>query len=68
MAKVDRSAGLRVLAGVCGNLAAAWFGLILLAPEFDLFSQQENLIALTRSLLFGMVFLVLAFVFEKRAR
>lgn len=68
LSRQDRAAGLRVLAGICGNLSAGWLGVILIAPGFSLFARQENLLVLMRSLVFGIVFLLLAFMFERRTK
>lgn len=68
LSKQDRVSGLRVLAGICGNLSAGWLGVILIAPGFSLFAKQDNLLVLMRSLVFGIVFLLLAFIFERGAK
>lgn len=58
--KKDTSIWLKVFSGICGNLAAGWFA-ITLASIFDIF-------ALTKSLVAGIVFMWLVFVFERRAK
>jgi len=51
----------RALSGLCVNLAAAWLGLIFIAPGFVSLDQAE----LTKALGFSIFNLVLAIVFDK---
>lgn len=60
----ERRSWQRVVSSICGNLAAGWYGIILIAPGFEVLSRLDAL-ALTRSLLMGIVFMWLAYTFEK---
>lgn len=51
---------LNSLAGICQNISAAWFGLILVSPGFEAFRRDDWLWLLTASLLFGIFFLYLS--------
>ena len=51
----------RVLSGVSGNLAAGWFGLVLIAPGFI----ELDFFALTSALGFGIFSVILAIVFDQ---
>lgn len=62
----ERRSWHRVFSGICGNLAAGWYGIILIAPGFDVLSRLDALV-LTRSLLMGIVFMWLAYTFEKHS-
>src|SRR3989344_8465973 len=53
-----RSSFLKVLSGICGNLSAAWFGIILVAPGLSLFENPNYLAVLTRCLILGILFLL----------
>lgn len=66
--KRDRSSLYRVTSGVCGNLSAAWFGLVLVTPSISFSYTPESLVKLTVSMLFGITFLVLAFILERRSQ
>ncbi len=52
------------LSGVCQDLAAAWFGLILVAPGLAVFERSDFFLLLIRSLVFGILFLYLSVEFE----
>src|SRR3989338_907295 len=66
--KKDKGSFLRVISGICGNLSAAWYGFILISPEFGLWSDPDNILGLTRSALFGTLFLLLAFISDKSSK
>lgn len=66
MAKKDSESWLGVLSGICGNLAAGWFGLILITPGIQLRFDFDSVFLLTRSFCFGILFMVLAFLFDRR--
>lgn len=61
MPKKDLASWLKIFSGICGNLAAGWFGLVL-------FSPISNLWGLTRSLVMGIVFTVISYFFERKSR
>lgn len=65
MNKKDKASLLKVVSGVCGNLSAGWFGLILIAPSLERLSTPEEWIALTQSLGFGILFMIFAFGLER---
>lgn len=64
----DKKALLKVFSGICGNLAAGWFGLILIAPGFFWPENFSDWFNLTRSVLLGIVFLVSAYLFERKIK
>ncbi len=52
---------LKVSAGVLANLAAGWFGSLLILPEFTkLKSPNETLLILTYSVCFGILSMLAA--------
>ncbi len=58
--KKDKAAWLRVASGICGNVAAGWFG-IALTSIFDF-------LTLTKSMLLAIFFTGLAFYLERKLR
>ena len=58
--KNDKIAWIRVFSNICGDLAAGWFGLVLITAPFDLF-------VLTRSLVLGILFMWLSYKFERKS-
>lgn len=56
-----KSSVYRVSSGVCGNIAAAWVILLFGSP----FIPSLDALDLTRSLVFAMVFMALATLFDK---
>ena len=67
LTKKDKQSLLKVIAGICGNLSAGWFGFILITPGLEQFKNADAWIALTRSLVFGIVFMLIAFRFERQS-
>jgi len=65
LAKKDRLSLLKTVAGICGNLSAAWFGFILISPGFEQLSTSEEWVVLTRSLILGILFLLIAYKLER---
>jgi len=56
------------LAGVCQNLSAAWFGIILVSPGMAIFIRTDAFLLLTKLLLFGILFLYLSVKFAKLSK
>lgn len=56
----DKKLWLKALSGVCVNLSAAWFAAVLISPGF----LPLDILALTRSFLFGTLFLLFSVKFE----
>jgi hypothetical protein len=65
LAKKDQWSLLKVVSGICGNLSAAWFGFILISPGINQLSNPADLATLTRSLIFGILFMLIAFKIER---
>ncbi|OGD59280.1 hypothetical protein A3I57_01945 [Candidatus Beckwithbacteria bacterium RIFCSPLOWO2_02_FULL_47_23] len=65
MLKKDKSSLLKVLSGICGNLSAGWFGIILITPGFEIAFNSNYWAILTQSIGFGILFLWLAFELER---
>ena len=57
---------LKAFSGLCINLSAAWFGLAFVTPNFADLSNINILWVLIRDVLFGIVFLVLTAIIERR--
>ena len=64
--KKDTSALLKIFSGICGNMAAGWFGFILIAAGFVWPHNLTDWLNLTRSVGFGILFMYLAYFFERR--
>lgn len=62
----DKRSANRIISGICGNLAAGWFALIIIAPGFDFNLNLLNFLALIKSLIMGILFARLAFEFDRR--
>lgn len=65
LTKKDRLIALKVVSGILGNLAAGWFGIILITPGFSSFGTSAEVLLLIRSLVLGILFAYLSFRFEK---
>lgn len=62
----DRSATVSVLSEICTNLAAGWFGLLLIAPATIGADSPEALImSLSRTLTMGISFSFFAITLRK---
>jgi len=66
--KKDSSFWFASLAGVCQDLAAAWFGVILVLPKVEVFKTVAGFWILTSSITLGMFFLYLSVWFLKRSK
>jgi hypothetical protein len=64
--KKSKSSLCRVLSGICGNLSAGWFGLIIISPGVSRNFSLENILRLLTSLLFGLLFLWIAYKFDRK--
>lgn len=64
----DKKILLRVISGICGNIAAGWFGVILIVPGFSWPESFADWVILTRVIAFGIVFVLLAYFFERKAK
>lgn len=62
----DRKSINRIISGICGNLAAGWFGLIIIAPGFDFNLNVTDYLTLIKSMIMGILFAWLAFEFDRR--
>lgn len=62
----DRRTLLLVLGGICENLAAGWFGHVLISPGFAETFGVEQALVLTRSVLLGIVFMLASFLLFRR--
>ncbi len=62
----DMTSGYRTLSGVCNNLAAGWFGLVLIAPKADLFADVTYIFSLIWSVLLGILFMWLSFMLDRK--
>lgn len=67
MNKRYKKAWLRMLAGVCGNITAGWFGLAFITPNFVNLSNTDGVIVLTRDVLLGIVFLLIGVLLERKS-
>jgi len=59
-------ARLKVLSGFFANLAAGWFGAIVIHPNFSDLTELESKLVLTGDAFFVIVCLLLAFWCEER--
>lgn len=64
--KRSKSSFYRVLSGVCGNLSAGWFGLILITPGVSTDFNIVNIVKLTFNLFFGALFLWIAYKLDRK--
>lgn len=63
--KKDKIALTKVLSGISGNLSAGFFGLILIAPNFLPIKEFHDVFLLTTDVIFGIVFLLIAYRLER---
>lgn len=68
LSKKDRSAWLKVISGICSNVAASWIAFAVIAPGISFVLTVENVWLLTRSILFAIVFTWFAFLFERKVK
>ena len=61
---LSNAAKLRVLSGFFTNLAAGWFGAVIIFPNFEQPPTPNSLTLLTFDLLFGIPCLLVAFQLE----
>lgn len=66
LAKKDRKAFSRILSGLCINLSAGWYGVVLIAPNFWPVGEFKNALVLTYDVLSGTLFLYFAFILERK--
>ncbi len=59
-------ASIKVLSGFCVNIAAGWFGVAFITPNFTHIPSLGIILTLTEYVLFGILFLVAAFFLEKK--
>jgi len=57
---------LKAFSGLCINLSAVWFGLAIITPNFVNLKEAEAIFVLLKDLFFGIVFLNLTALLEKR--
>lgn len=65
--RIFTPARLKVLSGFFANLAAGWFGAIVILPNFSDLTELESKLVLTGDGFFATVCLLLAFWFEEKA-
>lgn len=58
----------RVLSGLFTNLSAGWIGAILIFPNFNDLSNNENKVVLFFDIIAAIVCLLIAFWFEERKK
>ena len=68
MKKFLRPSEAKFLSGFLTNLAAGWFGVIAITPNFSDLSQREDLLLLTRNAILVTVCSVLAIKIEESMR
>lgn len=68
LSKKDKLVWYKVISGICGNLAAGWFGLILIVPGFSLPDSFDKFLVLTKSIALGILFMWLSFKLERISR
>jgi len=59
---------IKALSGLSINLSAAWFGLAVVTPNFAALSRLETLIALTKDIGLGILFLLLTIRLEEELK
>lgn len=66
--KIEDPAVLGVVSEILANLAAGWFGLVLVSPNFSVFGLPEILVPLLYNIALGIVFAVGAIMLRKLAK
>lgn len=61
----DRKAAIKSLSGLAVNLSAAWFVLIIIAPNFWPIRGSKEVLLLTEDAFLGMLFLWFSFKMER---
>ncbi len=62
----DRIAFTKTCAGIFGNLAAGWFGLVFIAPNFLPIRGYNEIFLLTGNLLWGILSLWISYRLERK--
>lgn len=62
----DRKAFLKTLAGLCINLSAGWYGLVVIVPNFWPIKEFKDILVLTGNIFFGTLFLFFSFKLERK--
>ena len=65
---LSRSYWLKAFSGLCINLSAVWFTLAIITPNFVSLKEAEAIFVLLKDLFFGIVFLILTAVLEKKIK
>jgi len=63
--KKDKTALIKTLSTIASNLSSGWFGLILIAPNFLPIKGFSEIFLLTVNMVFGIVFLWIAYKLER---
>ncbi len=63
--KKDKKAFMKALTALSGNLAAGYFGLVLIAPNFLPLNNVINVLVLTYDFVLGIVFLWITYKLER---
>jgi hypothetical protein len=64
----DKLAWCKVLSNICGNLAAVWYGFVLITPGISLSLELGDIFTLTRSVFAGILLTWLSFKLERISR
>jgi hypothetical protein len=64
----DKLAWNKVLSNICGNLAAGWYGFILITSGFTVPVTIDQWIVLIRSVLIGILFTIASFYLERKSK
>lgn len=64
VAKKDKNSWLKVFSGICGNLAAGWYGLVIFSGAVN----PEDFPRLTREIILGIFFTWLAYYLDRHSR
>lgn len=59
---------LKALAAISGNLSAGWFALAIITPNFAYVFSVKTLTVLTLDIAFGIVFLAITTVLERKLK
>ncbi|MGH7203087.1 MAG: hypothetical protein ACREHC_01440 [Candidatus Levyibacteriota bacterium] len=63
--KKDKEAWVKAFTALSGNLAAGYFGLVLIAPNFSPLRSVTDVLILTYDLVLGIVFLWITYKLER---
>lgn len=64
--EINKVAWLKTASVLSGNISAAWFILTFVTPNFTNLNNFDSFIVLFRDVAYGIVFMVLTFIFERQ--